>query len=70
MVSVDHTSVSQTSVAGRPMSASCIHHRLRGSASPGSVNGDWEWEMAKFFDPHRMMNLHPLTDRQKFVTGD
>jgi len=33
------------------------------------VNGDWlsQWKMA-IFGP--LQNRHPLTDRQKFVTGD
>ena len=44
------------------------NHGLRGSSSPvltatGLVNGRWQ-----FSTP--LQNRHPLTDRQKLVTGD
>jgi len=49
--------------------ASLQYHRLRGSASPvltatGLVIERWQ------FSPPPLQNRHPLTDRQKIVTGD
>ena len=44
------------------------YHRLYASASL-VFNGDWayQWETA---NADHLQNRHPLTDRQKFVTGD